>query len=44
MDFSAIARYEWLILLGLPLAILLWEWRNIRREIKRARESDQPKK
>lgn len=43
MDLSEIARYEWLIMLGLPLALLLWEWRNIRREIRRARENDQPK-
>jgi hypothetical protein len=43
LDLSAIARYEWLILLGLPLALLLWELRNIRREIRRARENDEAK-
>jgi hypothetical protein len=43
LDFSAIARYEWVVMLGLPLALLLWEWRNIRREIRRARENDQRK-
>lgn len=41
MDLSAIARYEWLILLCLPLALALWELRNIRREIRRARENDE---
>lgn len=44
LDFSAIARYEWLILLCLPLALLLWELRNIRREIRRAREAEDAKR
>lgn len=41
---SMIARYEWVIMLGLPLLILLWEWRNIRREIRRAREAEAEKR
>jgi hypothetical protein len=44
MSWGEIARYEWMILLGLPLALLLWEWRNIRREIRRAREADEAKR
>jgi hypothetical protein len=44
MAWSEIARYEWMVLLGLPLALLLWEWRNIRREIRRAREAEQQRK
>jgi hypothetical protein len=40
MEWSEIARYEWMILLCLPLALLLWELRNIRREIRRHREAE----
>jgi hypothetical protein len=44
MNWSEVARYEWIILLGLPLLLLLWEWRNIRREIRRAREAEEAKR
>lgn len=44
MNWGEIARYEWMVLLGLPLALLLWEWRNIRREIRRAREAEDAKR
>ncbi|MCU0984674.1 MAG: hypothetical protein MUC89_06995 [Acetobacteraceae bacterium] len=44
MNWSEIARYEWMVLLCLPLALLLWEWRNIRREIRRAREAEDAKR
>ncbi len=41
---ATLGRHEWLIMLLLPLALLLWEWRNIRREIRRAREEEGRKK
>ncbi|WP_158639104.1 hypothetical protein [Elioraea rosea] len=37
---TTLARHEWLIMLLIPLGLLLWEWRNIRREIRRAREAE----
>lgn len=40
MTLSELARYEWAILLLIPLALLLWELRAIRREIRRARQGE----
>jgi hypothetical protein len=40
MDLHAIAEFEWAILLGLVLALALWELWRTRREIRRAREKD----
>lgn len=44
MTLSELARYEWAILLLIPLALLLWELRSIRREISRAREAEARRK
>jgi len=40
VDLAAVARYEWVIMLGLPLALLLWELRKTKREIREARERE----
>jgi len=40
MDVHAIVEFEWAILLGLVLALALWELWRTRREIRRAREKD----
>lgn len=37
---SEMARYEWMIMLLIPLGLLLWELRKTRREIRRAREAE----
>lgn len=38
MSLSEVARYEWAIMLLIPLGLLLWELRKTRREIREARE------
>jgi hypothetical protein len=40
MSLSEVARYEWAIMLLIPLGLLLWELRSIRRELRRAREAE----
>jgi hypothetical protein len=44
MSLSEVARYEWAIMLLIPLGLLLWELRSIRREIRRAREAEARKR
>jgi len=38
MTLSEMARYEWAIMLLVPLGLLLWELRKTRREVREARE------
>jgi hypothetical protein len=41
MTLSEIARYEWAIMLLIPLGLLLWELRKTRREIREARKKEE---
>jgi|GEM_PF-4478278 hypothetical protein len=41
MTLAELARYEWVIMLLIPLGLLLWELNRTKREIREARETQE---